>query len=195
MDLDCDGDRDAFMCNGHLLENAKEIDPRTAYGVANCVMENLGNGVFRGVTASAGKALEQVASSRGAAFDDLDNDGDVDCLVLNCDSMAQHLSNTTKTSNHWIAFELKGRESNRSAVGCKITLHASGKTQVAQVRSGRGYQSHYGSRVHFGLGAASQIDRVELVWLGGKKQVIENLPAGTVHTIIERVSEESSLQQ
>ncbi len=203
VDLDCDGDRDAVICNGHLLENAKEIDPRTAYGVANSVMENDGKGLFRSITAETGEALKHVASSRGSAFDDLDNDGDIDGIILNCDAEAQYLVNQyftgsrggksllgktpaiEKPANRWIELELRGRSTNRSAVGSRVTVHAGKSPQVAEVRSGRGYQSHYGSRLHFGLAEHATIDRIEITWHGGGTQVLTQVPADQILVIVQ----------
>ena len=199
VDLDCDGDRDAVICNGHLLENAKEIDPRTAYGVANSVMENVGKGVFRSITAEVGEALKQVASSRGSAFDDLDNDGDIDGIILNCDAEVQYLNNlyfdkpdssspqskAEQAGNRWIELELRGRAANRSGVGTKVTIHFGGSTQVAEVRSGRGYQSHYGSRLHFGLGRQQKIDRIEVSWLGGATHVLTNVDVDQMLIVVQ----------
>nr|MCU0721790.1 VCBS repeat-containing protein [Pirellula sp.] len=91
MDFDLDSDFDAFVCNGHLLENAKEIEPNTSYGVANAILENIDGRSFRSATKQAGQALELAESSRGAAFDDLDNDGVIDAVILNCDSVYQVL--------------------------------------------------------------------------------------------------------
>jgi enediyne biosynthesis protein E4 len=184
VDFDRDGDRDAFICNGHLLENVKEIDPRTDYGVRNCVMENNGRGQFRSVTAHVGEALQQIASSRGAAFDDLDNDGDIDCVILNCDDDAQYLENCTETSNSWLELELKGRAANRSAVGTVVRLTTGEKSQVAEVRSGRGYQSHYGTRLHFGWAGAAMAE-LHIRWPDGKQQLIEVVEPNRLHVIVQ----------
>lgn len=186
VDLDCDGDRDAFICNGHLLENAKEIDPRTDYGVRNCVMENLGRGVFRSVTAQVGTALEQAASSRGAAFDDLDNDGDIDCVVLNCDAAAQYLENQTESKNRWIELDLRGRSANRSAVGTRVKLITDQWTQTAVVRSGRGYQSHFGSRLHFGWQDSAAKVELQIQWPDGKLQSVKGLLPNQIHVIVQQ---------
>ena len=185
VDFDCDGDRDAFVCNGHLLENAKEIDPRTDYGVRNCVMENTGRGFFRSVTAQVGEALEQIASSRGAAFDDLDNDGDIDCVILNCDAAAQYLENQTVSSNRWIELDLRGRTANRSAVGARVKLVTGQLTQTAEVRSGRGYQSHFGSRLHFGWRDLTANVDLQIKWPDGKLQSVQGLLPNQIHVIVQ----------
>ncbi len=186
-DLDCDGDIDAFICNGHLLENAKEIEPHTDFGVPNTVVENLGHSKFRSVTASTGEALRQARSSRGAAFDDFDADGKIDVVVLNCDAEAQVLRNSSQNDNSWLILDLVSTNANRDAIGAKVWVHVDGKILYMERINGRGYQSHYGKRLHFGLGRVDAIDRVEVLWPGKRnlRTVIENVPANQIKTVVE----------
>lgn len=173
VDFDCDGDRDAFICNGHLLENAKEIESRTDFGVRNTVLENLANKTFRSVSDRAGPALLQARSSRGAAFDDFNLDGLVDVVILNSDSFAQVLQNTTGGENNWLVIELVGTSDNRDAIGAKVWLYTGNHVQFAEKVNGRGYQSHYGAALHFGLGQSMRVDQIEIQWPGhSNKQVI-----------------------
>lgn len=188
VDFDSDGDRDVFMCSGHLLENAKQLSPETDYGVRNTVMENLGSNAYRSVTGEVGSALAQALSSRGAAFDDLDNDGDIDCVVLNCGAPAQLLINTSQPLNHWLQLELRGRQCNRDAIGSQVRISSGKNVQVAELHNGRGYQSQYGSRLHFGLGQAASIDRLEIVWPGGDVQVLERVAGDRILTIVQSES-------
>ncbi|MFN7841782.1 MAG: CRTAC1 family protein [Pirellula sp.] len=195
MDFDLDGDFDAFVCNGHLLENAKEIEPNTSYGVANVVLENLDGRLFRSVSDQAGEALDLAESSRGAAFDDLDNDGDIDAVILNCDSMNQVLENRQTSSNDWIGIRLVGTKSNRSAVGAKVVIRTGGNEKTLWKLNGRGYQSFYGERLHIGLGTTArtdasqtvgQIDEVIVYWPGNKEPtVVKDLSINQYHDIIE----------
>jgi len=173
VDFDCDGDKDAFICNGHLLENAKEVESRTDFGVRNTVMENLANKTFRSVSDRAGPALLQARSSRGAAFDDFNLDGLVDVVILNSDSFAQVLQNTTGGENNWLVIELVGTSDNRDAIGAKVWLYTGNHVQFAEKVNGRGYQSHYGAALHFGLGQSMRVDQIEIQWPGhSNKQVI-----------------------
>jgi len=173
VDFDCDGDKDAFICNGHLLENAKEVESRTDFGVRNTVMENLANKTFRSVSDRAGPALLQARSSRGAAFDDFNLDGLVDVIILNSDSFAQVLQNTTGGENNWLVIELVGTSDNRDAIGAKVWLYTGNHVQFAEKVNGRGYQSHYGAALHFGLGQSMRVDQIEIQWPGhSNKQVI-----------------------
>ena len=178
VDLDCDGDKDAFICNGHLLENAKEIEPQTDFGVRNTIMENLANRSFRSASDAAGPALLQARSSRGAVFDDLDLDGRLDAVILNSDSFVQALHNTSDNKNHWLMIDLVGTSVNRDAIGAKVTVHCGNKVQFTEKVNGRGYQSHYGATLHFGLGNNTQVDRIEIQWPGiPQKQVLSNIDA------------------
>lgn len=186
VDLDCDGDKDAFICNGHLLENAKEIEPQTDFGVRNTIMENLANKSFRSVSDAAGPALLQARSSRGAVFDDLDLDGRIDAVILNSDSFAQALHNTTDNKNHWLLIELVGTSGNRDAIGAKVTVHSGNKVQFTEKVNGRGYQSHCGATLHFGLGNSTHVDRIEIQWPGiVQKQVISNVKANQRIKIVQ----------
>lgn len=196
IDFDLDGDVDAFVCNGHLLENAKEIEPNTSYGVANAVLENQNDKLFRTVTKEVGDALSVAESSRGAAFDDLDNDGDIDAVVLNCDSMNQVLENRQLGSNDWIGFRLVGTQANRSAVGAKLVLKYSGKERTLWKLNGRGYQSFFGERLHIGLGSAAEsssgadriqfVDEILVYWPGASEPtIIKQLGVNQYHDIIQ----------
>ncbi len=108
-----------------------------------------------------------VQCSKGAAFDDLDNDGDVDVVILNTGTLPTVLDNQTPGPAHYLQLELRGTSCNRDAVGAHVSVHASDKVQVAEVHSGRSYQSHFGSRLHFGLGAAEHVQQVTVRWPGG----------------------------
>ncbi|MFO0942892.1 MAG: CRTAC1 family protein [Pirellulales bacterium] len=171
-DLDLDGDLDAFICNGHFLKHAKSIEPNTDYAVANCVMENLNNKLFRNAAQDAGTALNHVASSRGCAFDDLDNDGDIDGVILNCDTLSQVLENRRENKNHWIKLRLVGKDCNRSAVGAKVKTEIDGKVQYYEQINGRGYQSYFGSVLTIGLGSNQRIDKLEILWPGDPKPTL-----------------------
>ena len=164
IDFDLDSDIDAFICNGHFLKHAKSIEPNTDYAVPNCVMENLSNKVFRNVSQQAGSALQHVASSRGGGFDDLDNDGDVDAVIVNCDTNSQILENQYAGDNRWLQLKLIGRKCNRSSVGAKVVLSVGGRKQFLEQLNGRGYQSHYGSILNAGLGNVEKIDQLQIFW-------------------------------
>ncbi len=184
VDFDNDGRRDAFIACGHFLENIREFDTRTSYRTPNILLWNAGGKKFVDVTGQCGGGMAVVESSRGAAFDDFDNDGDVDVSILNANARSNLLRNDTRTTNHWIELRLVGRTANRDGVGARVRVVCGASAQVAEVHSGRAYQSHFGSRLHFGLGAVNRIDKVEVQWLGGRR---ESFSIGTVDRCVNLV--------
>jgi enediyne biosynthesis protein E4 len=173
VDFDNDGLRDAFMANGHLQDQIDRYDQSTAYEVRNLLQRNVGGGKFENLSEQCGDGLLPKYSSRGAAFDDLDNDGDIDIVVLNSRQRPTIIRNGSPAKRHWLQIQLEGTTSNRDGVGSKVIVTAGPLVQVAEVHSGRGYQSHFGTRLHFGLADHSHVDHVEIHWLGGDREVFE----------------------
>ena len=185
IDFNNDGWKDLFIACGHLQDNIDLYDDSTAYAVRNILLLNRGNGTFEDVSRRCGDGLDPVYSSRGAVFGDLDNDGDIDIVVLNSREKPTIIRNDQRSGNHWVQITLRGVQSNRDGVGAKIKIVAGGLTQVDEVHSGRGYQSYWGPRLHFGLGRAAVIDRIEIHWPSGKTQVFEHLPVDRFITFTE----------
>jgi len=175
VDFDNDGDRDLFMACGHLQDNIASWDDTGRYEAPKLLLENDGRGKFADVSASAGDGLRTPYSSRGAAFDDLDGDGDIDVVVLNARREPTLLRNDTDTGHHWARIRLRGTRTNRDGVGARVLLSAGGRRLMDEVHSGRGYQSHFGSDLHFGLGSGARVDRLEVRWVGGGTNVWEGL--------------------
>jgi enediyne biosynthesis protein E4 len=188
VDFDNDGYRDLFVANGHLQDLIDQYDRSTAYEVRNLVLRNTGDGRFENVSESAGDGMHVRRSSRGAAFDDLDNDGRIDVVILNSRHEPTVLRNESPSDHHWVQVRLVGVQANRDAVGSRVTVVAGHLRQVAEVHSGRGYQSHFGSRLHFGLGSHDRIQRLEIRWHGGQTQVLEDLPVNRLHTFVEPIA-------
>jgi hypothetical protein len=185
VDFDNDGDRDLFVACGHLYDTVDRFDDTTSYLARNILLMNTGDGRFVDVSRQSGDGLAVKLSSRGAALDDLDGDGDVDAVVLNSRSKPTVLRNDSPSDNHWVQIRLRGVKSNRDGVGARITVVAGDLAQVDEVHSGRGYQSHYLSRLHFGLADHDRIDRVEVRWPGGGVDVLDDLAADQALTIVE----------
>jgi hypothetical protein len=131
----------------------------------------------------AGPLLTQ-QSSRGAAFGDYDNDGDTDILVSVIDDRPILLRNDSAAS-HWITLRLEGRTSNRSAIGARVTIQAGSRRQVTEVRSGGSYISHNDTRVHFGLGTATSVDRVTVRWPNGTLETLGSAAADRFYFVRE----------
>ncbi len=185
IDFDNDGDLDIFIANGHTEDNIHLWDTNTAYRAPNFLMMNDGTGHFTNISKTAGSGLEPEKTSRGAAFDDLDNDGDVDAVVLNSRDQATIIRNDSENANHWLEVRVIGIAANRDAVGSEISLQAEDVKRLAEVHSGRSYQSHYGSRLHFGLGHHAHVDRLEIRWHGGGTQHMEDVAADRLITVVQ----------
>jgi len=185
VDFDNDGHRDLFIACGHLQDNVEKYNDATEYLVRNILLRNTGKGRFVNVSDTCGDGLAVKLSSRGAAFDDLDNDGDVDVVILNSRREPTILRNDQAKGNHWIQIRLKGTKTNRDGVGARVKVVAGDLTQIDEVHSGRGYQSHYGTRLHFGLGKRERIDRIEVRWIGGGIDVLKNVRVDRFLTITE----------
>ncbi len=188
-DFDNDGHRDLFVANGHLQDNIELYDDTTSFAVKNVLLRNTGAGRFIDVSDQAGDGLQIALSSRGAALDDLDNDGRIDVVVLNARREPTLLRNDTPfNGRHWLQVQLRGTKSNRDGVGARVTLTSGDLTLVDEVHSGRGYQGHFGTRLHFGLGPCDRVDRLEVRWIGGQTDVLEVLPADRLIVVTEESS-------
>ncbi|UCD50116.1 MAG: CRTAC1 family protein [Phycisphaerales bacterium] len=185
VDFDNDGDRDIFVACGHLQDNVDKYDDVTSYHQHNVLLVNSGQGKFIDMSLESGSGLRVKRSSRGAAFDDLDNDGDVDVVVLNSRTEPTLLRNDSPQRGRWLQIQLRGTKTNRDGIGARVTVKAGRLTLTDEVHSGRGYQSHYGARLHFGLGQAKQVDRIEIRWIGGATDLFENVPTNQLITLVE----------
>lgn len=185
LDFDNDGDRDIFIACGHLHDNVELFDNVTSYHVRNILLENLGEEKFVNISDKCGDGLEVKLSSRGAGFDDLDNDGDVDVVILNSRREPTILRNDSDNDNHWIQICLRGVKTNRDGIGAHVKVTAGDLTVFDEVHSGRGYQSHYGMRLYFGLGNHEKVDRIEVRWIGGGVDIFENIAANQLVTLTE----------
>jgi hypothetical protein len=185
VDFDNDGDRDIFVACGHLQDNVELWDDTSTYHEQNILLMNTGDGKFVDISDSSADGMLAKLSSRGAGFDDLDNDGDVDAVILNSREKPTILKNDTANDNHWLQVRLRGTKTNRDGVGARVKVVAGDLTLIDEVHSGRGYQSHYGSRLYFGLGKGDRVDRIEVRWIGGGMDVIENVAVGQLVTITE----------
>ena len=184
-DFDNDADRDLFVAAGHLQDLVERYDTSTTYKQSNALLFNDGAGRFVDVSSTAGPGLGVVKVSRGAAAADLDNDGDLDLVILNVRSEPTLLRNDGGHKGHWLQVSLHGTKSNRSGIGARVIVHAAGRTYIDEVRSGRGYQSDYGKRLHFGLGSADRIERIDVRWPSGQVDTLTDVAIDQHITITE----------
>ena len=185
IDFDNDGDRDIFVACGHLQDNIERFDDTSAYLAQNILLSNDGKGKFTDVSNDCGDGLKVKLSSRGAAFDDLDNDGDVDVVILNSRREPTILRNDSPPENHWLQVRLQGTKTNRDGVGARVKVVAGDLALIDEVHSGRSYQSDYGKRLHFGLGKRDRVDRIEVRWIGGAADIVENVGVDRLVTVTE----------
>ena len=183
-DYDNDGDRDLFVANGHTYPQADRPALASSYEERNQLYEN-GGGVFAEVTAGGGPGLALLGVSRGASFADYDGDGDLDIFVLELNARARLLRNDGDRRNNWLLVDTVGMASNRDGIGTRIALSAGGAWQWAEVRAGGSYLGSDDRRVHFGLGAADRIERLELRWPSGAVQVLEDVMVNQVLRVDE----------
>ena len=186
-DLDNDGLSDILQVNGHVYPELDSETAKTRESFRNprLVYRNLGNGRFEDVSAQAGPGIAQQKSSRGAAFGDFDNDGDIDVVIMNMEDTPSLLRNELSTSNHWIQLRLEGTRSNRSAIGATVRIEAAGKTQTKPVLSQSSYLSQNDLRLHFGLGSATRVDRITVRWPSGMVQEFKDVPADGLVMLVE----------
>ena len=183
IDVDNDALLDVFIANGHVYPDVEKTGT-SSYRQRNQLFWNVGRGQYRHVTMEVAGPLLAEQSSRGAAFGDYDNDGDLDILVSVIDDRPILLRNDS-TAGHWITLRLEGKTSNRSAIGARVTVQTGSRRQVAEVRSGGSYISHSDTRVHFGLGTATSVDRITVRWPNGTLETLGSAAADRFYVIRE----------
>ncbi len=174
-DYDNDGILDLFIANGHLEDHIEKYDQSSTYKQQNQLLRGLGNGKFDDVSNRSGSGLQLVKSSRGAAFGDLDNDGDIDIVVLNSRDQPDVLINQGGNRGHWVGLELIGKR-DRFAFGARAILHAGGMRQILEVRSGTSYVSQNDLRLLFGLGQLTAIEKIEILWPDRTQETVTGMP-------------------
>jgi hypothetical protein len=185
VDLDNDGWLDLFIANGHVYPEVDKHGLGTRYLQRKQLFLNLGARRFRDITDEVGGGLLIEKSSRGAAFGDFDNDGDIDAVVINLNDRPTLLRNDTVNGNHWVTIRLVGTRSNRDAIGARIQIDSGGRTQTTEVRSGGSYLSHNDLRAHFGLGASARVERLQIRWPSGLVETVNGLQADRFYEILE----------
>jgi len=180
IDYDNDGDMDIFKANGEL---------KHLYGQEDQLFENMGDGKFVDVSVERGAYFKEELVGRGACFGDYDNDGDLDAYIVNLHDYGILLRNDHGNDKQWIKLNLVGTKSNRDAIGARIRITVDGKQQITQKKSASGYLSQSDPRIHFGIGDADMVDRIEVIWPSGIVQVLENVEAGQILTITESEDE------
>ena len=173
IDFDNDGWLDIFLANGHVYPSVDQQDWGTTWAERPLLFRNIGGKSFVEVPPATGSGLACVISARGAAFGDLFNDGHIDVVINNVDSTPTLLRNVVNNGNHWIALRLiGGLGSPRDAIGATVYVTANGFRQRGDVYSGASYGSSSDPRLHFGLGSATAVEKIEIHWPSGHNQAI-----------------------
>ncbi len=184
-DFDNSGWLDAFIANGHVYPQVDAVPGGVAYRQPLQLFANQHDGTFADVSAASGLAQIPPGSWRGAAFGDINNDGNVDVVLLNIGEPPSLLLNHVRNKNHRVLFNLIGTKSNRAAIGARITVQSGNLAQLNEVRGGGSYLSQNDLRLHFGLGTEDKMSAVEISWPSGKKEVLHDLAADFIYTIVE----------
>jgi hypothetical protein len=185
VDLDNDGWLDIFHVTGTVYPEVEKVYPDYRFKNQRVVYRNLGNGSFEEVSAMCGPAILEPHASRGCAFGDFDNDGNVDILIMNMSEPPSLLRSENHSGNHWLSVKALGTRSDRSAIGARMAVAAGGRRQVREVLSGSSYISQSDLRQHFGLGAAKKVDQIEVRWPSGQVDREDSIEADQFVTIQE----------
>ena len=183
-DFDNDGLPDIFFTTGMVYPEVEAFDPGAPHKTPSVIFRNLGAGKFEELLDLAGPAMNELHSSRGAAFGDFDNDGDIDILIMNMNEPPSLFRNDVSGSNRWLKVLLVGVESNRGAIGAKVTATYGGRRQTQAVLAQSSYLSANDRRLHFGLGMEDTAN-LEIHWPSGKQEQVAEVAAGQLVVIRE----------
>jgi enediyne biosynthesis protein E4 len=184
-DFDNDGWPDCFFVNGHVDNNRRLLGQPVDYEELPLLFRNDHGKRFRLATRDAGPYFDAKHVGRGAAFGDIDNDGDIDIVVNHKDAAPAVLRNDTRSDNHWIRFALQGTKSNRDAIGAKLEVTAGDRTIYRQRKGGYSMQATNDPRVTVGIGVAAEAKKVVIRWPSGIVQTLEKLKADREYKVVE----------
>jgi hypothetical protein len=179
-----------MIATGNVYPEVEKYFKEYPYRGPRLVYRNLGNARFKDVTPQCGPGVLSPRSSRGCAFGDFDNDGDIDALLMNMNGPPQLLRNeyinrTSRGANNWLKVKLLGTKSNRSAIGARARVKAGSIFQSQEVTSQSSYYSHNDMRLHFGMGANKKAEQIEIRWPGGRTEIIKDVAVNQIVTIRE----------
>jgi enediyne biosynthesis protein E4 len=185
LDFDNDGWPDLLLVNGHVYPEVDKQHLGSNYQEPRILYHNNGNGTFTDISAEAGAAITVAAAGRGLAVGDLWNDGQISAVISNMNAPPSLLVNQLRSPNHWVGLRTIGTKSNRDGIGARLVVKVGSRTLVDEVRSGSSYDSNSDMRIHFGLGPATKIDRVEVRWPSGLNERFENIKVDAIQMLKE----------
>jgi hypothetical protein len=184
-DYDNDGRLDLGIVNGHVIDNTSAFREGSRHAQRRLLFHNAGMGRFENVSGVSGEAFAVERVGRTLVAADIDNDGDLDLLVTNSGQPAELLRNDGSVSGNALLVRLVGTKSNRDGIGTRLRVTTGTKTQIRESKAGSSYLGQNDSRVHFGLGSADFVDRLEIRWPSGRIETAERIPADSVVTFEE----------
>ncbi|MGA7629821.1 MAG: CRTAC1 family protein [Terriglobales bacterium] len=187
LDYDNDGWKDLFIAQSHVMDTVELTSPHFRYRESPLLARNEQGKRFVDVSARSGYVFQEKWVARGLATGDLNNDGKVDVVVTSNNGPAWVLMNETPTSNHWITLKLTGVKSNRDGIGARVKITTAAGDQYATVTTAGSYQSSSDSRVHFGLGSATNVKNIEIRWPSGIVQTLSAVKADQIVNVKEAV--------
>ena len=187
-DFDNDGWPDCFFVNGHVDNNRRLIGQPIDYEEIPLLFRNFDGKRFRLSTRDVGPYFDTKHVGRGAAFGDIDNDGDIDIVVNHKDAAPAVLRNDTKSKNHWIRFILQGTKSNRDAIGTRLEVDTGQRVIVRQRKGGYSMEGTNDYRVLVGIGPATEVKKVIFRWPSGITSSLENLKVDQDYKVVEPAS-------
>ncbi len=187
-DYDLDGWLDLFLANGHLDAEIERVQPRVRFEQPSQLFRNAGRGRFQEVTGESVEDLAEPRVARGAAYGDLDGDGDLDMVVTTNDGPARVFENRGPGHGNWLRVDLQGTRSNREGIGARVEVTAGGATQRWLVRTGGSYLSQSQIDPVFGLGDAAKVDKVVVHWPSGTTQTLTNVRVNQVLEVKEQAA-------
>jgi hypothetical protein len=193
LDFDNDSWLDILLVNGHVYPEVEKLTTEAGYPQRKVLYRNKRDGVFEDISEKIGGAILEPTASRGCAFGDYDNDGDVDVMINPVNDYPVLMRCDSTTGNNWITVRLAGTKSNRSGLGARIRViteadEKSGmkaRSQIEEIRSGGSYYSQNDLRAHFGLGKAAKVNTIEVRWLGGTVDTLSDVSVNQVVVVRE----------
>jgi hypothetical protein len=185
VDVDNDGWPDIFLVNGHVYPEVERLTTEAGYAQRKVLYRNLGNGRFEDISDKVGGAVTEPAPSRGCAFGDYDNDGDIDILINPVNAYPELLRAESNTKNNWLTVKLVGVKSNRDGIGARVRCVTADGSQIDEVRSGGSYYSQNDLRVHFGVGKNQKVKAIEIRWPSGQADTLNDVAVNRIITVKE----------
>lgn len=186
IDFDLDGNLDIFTANGHVENDINIIQSEVTYAQPPHLFHSISGGKFVDVVGKVGKDLARSVVGRGAAYGDIDNDGDIDILLTTSNGPAHLFRNDGGNENNWVKIRLVGSKSNRNGIGARIRITSGIGTQTRTIKSGSSYCSQSELTAFFGINKDTKIEKIEVFWMSGKENILTDVKPNQLIQIKEK---------